>query len=128
MERNNMEEFTRKDLEASHNTMGTMSGLLENSMRGLTEKSPRYNELIMKLTAYKIARSLIFDELKEEDTCHSTKDELEVALEAIESERTKIACAPGKTDCCMKLRTLFMRQSEALDVASFMINKELSRA
>jgi len=122
-----MAEFTIEALVLSQKTIETMSFLLERSMRGLQEGTKHYAPLVKKKQAYAIAESLILRDLQGVQPESSTKEELEEALKAVESELQKLGEAPPKMDCCSKLKSLLARQRYSLGVASILINEELSQ-
>jgi len=122
-----MAEYTKEELEASHNIIELMGALLEKSMFRLTEGTTRYNMLCRRLQAFSIAQALMQRKLQGGHTDNSTKEELQEALEAIESEKQKLEATPAKMDCCIKTKTLLMCQDKALGVATELINEELGQ-
>jgi len=122
-----MAEYTQEVLQESYNTIETMIELLEKSMIRLHEGTSSYVLLGNKMKAFNISRSLIQSELHAVQDDNSTKEELEAALQVIDSEKSKLEYAPPQMNCCRKLKTLLIRQILTLSVASTLLNKELGQ-
>ena len=120
-----MDDYTKRKLELSQKTLGQMSDLLVMSMRGFTEGTPRHTAMLRKMQAYKTAASLMEAQLQGGSSLDATKDELEEALQIIDAEKAKIEYAPPKMDCCNKLKSLMLRQGDALNLASTLLSQEL---